>query len=339
VSRPEARNKTAEEHVHQPHDHHHGEGKHHEHWHDHAHGKLQSLNLLHAHAHEPVDPDLAESKQGVRVLLISLAILAATSAAQAVVVWLTGSVALLADTIHNVGDALTAVPLALAFVLARRPPSARFNFGLGRSEDLAGLGIVVLIAFSGIVAMVESISRLVYPEPPTHLLAGILAGLLGFIGNEAVAEYRIRQGRRMHSAALIADGQHARIDGYTSLSVAIGLGLVWMGVGIADPVVGLFISLVIARITWDTARSVGLRLLDGIEPRYLQPIREVAQSCVPAGALKDVRGRWFGHVIFVEVEVDAALIEPARLITLGHDLQHALHAAGTRARRVAVVVS
>ena len=272
----------------------------------------------------------------MRVLLISFGILALTAVGQAIVVWLTGSVALLADTVHNVGDALTAVPLALAFQLARRAPTRRFGYGLGRTEDLAGLAIVVLIGISGVVAFVASVERLIHPSTPRYLVAGMLAGVLGFVGNEVVAIYRIRQGRRMHSAALIADGQHARIDGYTSLSVAIGLLLVQLGIQLADPIIGLLISLVIARITYTTARDVGIRLLDGIEPAHLDAISATVATNVPGESLAAVRGRWVGHVIHVEVELRADEVDARDLIGLADRLEAALRAAGTRARRVTV---
>src|SRR5215210_9478292 len=189
----------------------------------------------HGHAHGAVDASILESREGVRVLAISLALLGLTACAQLFVVILTGSAALLADTIHNFGDALTAVPLAAAFILARRPPNARYPYGLNRAEDLAGLFIVAAIAFSGGFALYQSIQRLIDPTRPSHLLAGMIAGALGFLGNEAVAVYRIRQGKKMESAALVADGYHARTDGFTSLAVVVGLGAVWLGFDAGDP--------------------------------------------------------------------------------------------------------
>lgn len=318
------------------HGHGHGHGHSHEHGHEHSHGIWP---FGHSHDHGPVDPDLAESREGVRVLLISLTLLGITAIAQAIIVVLTGSVALLADTVHNVGDALTAVPLALAFVLSRRPPSARFAWGLGRTEDLAGLIIVVLIAFSGAFAFYQSVDRLLHPYTPTHLAAGIAAGFVGFVGNELVAGYRIRQGKRMASAALIADGQHARIDGFTSLSVALGLILVAGGFPIADPLIGIAISIVIARITWNTAKQVGVRLLDGIETEHMVEVRGVIEEELPDGALQGLRGRWFGHVIHLDVQVDTAAIAPSRLHGLGDELLAALRGAGTRVRAVDVVAS
>lgn len=256
------------------------------------------------HAHGGVDPEVLESRQGVRTLAISLAVLGATALAQAVVVALTGSVALLADTIHNFGDALTAVPLGAAFILARRPPSPRFPYGLKRTEDLAGLAIVGAITFSAGVALYESILRLVHPSRPGHLLAGVLAGALGFVGNELVAVYRIRQGRKMGSAALVADGFHARVDGLASLSVVIALGAVAAGAKIADPIVGVLVSCLILWIAWRAAREVGRRILDGIEPETLDAIRSAVEAELDgAGGLEGLRARWVGHEIHAELRL------------------------------------
>lgn len=294
----------------------------------------------HGHTHGPVDPDLAESRAGVRVLLISFIVLGVTALAQVVVVLLTGSVALLADTVHNVGDALTAVPLAIAFVLARRPPSRRFPSGLGRTEDLAGLAIVGLIAFSGGFALWQSVDRLRHPHKPEYLAAGIAAGVVGFVGNELVALYRIRQGRRMASAALIADGMHARVDGFTSLGVAAGLVAVALGFEQGDPIVGLIISAVIMRIAWQAARDIGVRLLDGIEPADAGAIEESVARQLPAGAVREVRSRWLGHVIHTDVTVNRHVLATAGLDPddLADRLQSALRADGTRARTLAVVL-
>lgn len=290
----------------------HQHGKHDDaHGHDHDHGAEHTHRWWwpfghrhdHSHDHGPVDPDLAESREGVRVLMISLVVLGLTALAQGIVVYVTGSVALLGDTVHNVGDALTAVPLSIAFILSRRAPTKRFTYGLGRTEDLAGMIIVALIGFSGLFTLYQSIDRLINPRELEYLLAGILAGLLGFVGNEAVALYRIRQGRKMASAALIADGQHARVDGLLSLSVAVALTLYWAGFELADPITGLLIALVIGRITWNSARDIGLRLLDGIEPEELARIRNSALQVVPQEQLLDVRARWLGHVIHVDITV------------------------------------
>lgn len=302
----------------------------------HSHAHAHAHSHAHAHEHGLIDADLAESREGVRVLMISLVLLGITAIAQAVVVYYTSSVALLADTVHNFGDALTAIPLAIAFVLSRRPPSQRFPHGLGRTEDLAGVMIVVLIGFSGVFALYQSIDRLFNPQEINYLWAGVAAGVVGFIGNEAVAMYRIRQGRKMHSAALIADGKHARVDALLSLSVVLGLLLVAAGIPIADPIVGLVISAIIGRITWNAARDVGLRMLDGIEPETLDDIRSAALAHVPAESLLDVRARWLGHVIHAEITVDAvwALAHPGLDRLVDADVREAVG----RVRHVSMAV-
>ena len=266
------------------HAHHHGE--------DHAHG----------HRHGTVDPAIASSERGIWALKWSLAGLGVTAALQIVIVVLTGSVALLADTVHNVGDALSAVPLGIAFLLSRRPPSARFPFGLHRSEDLAGLVIIGLILFSAVFAAYESIRRLFDPQDVGLLWAVALAGVIGCVGNEAVAIFRIRVGREIGSAALVADGYHARTDGLTSLAVVVGAGGVALGMPLADPIVGLLISLVIVKIVWDASKSIGERLLDGIDPRVADEIRQVAGETEGVGEIIAVRARWNGHTIRAEIE-------------------------------------
>jgi len=195
-----------------------------------------------------VDAVLEGSAEGMRVLWVSLGILAATAAVQAVVVALSGSVALLGDTLHNAADALTAVPLGIAFVIGRRPPDRRYTYGYGRAEDLAGVVIVALIAASSALAAYEGVYRLLHPSRVSSLPAVAVAALAGFAGNELVARYRIRAGRRIGSAALVADGLHARTDGFTSLSVLAGAGGVALGWQGADPVVGLVITVAILSV-------------------------------------------------------------------------------------------
>ncbi len=204
--------------------------------------------LTGAHSHDPadqVDSTLDASTTGQRALLISLGVLLATALVQSGIVAWTGSVALLGDTLHNCADALTAIPLLIAFRLARRPPTKRFTYGYGRAEDLAGLFVVAMIALSAGLVVFQAVHRLLNPAEVSHLWAVGIAGVVGFIGNELVARYRIRVGRDIGSAALVADGLHARTDGFTSLAVvvsAVGLGLGWTW---ADPLVGLLIVLAI----------------------------------------------------------------------------------------------
>jgi cation diffusion facilitator family transporter len=218
-------------------------------------------------------------------------------------VYFSGSVALLADTIHNFGDAATAIPLWVAFVLVRRKPTLRFTYGLGRVEDLAGVVIVGLILLSAIVAGWQSIERLLFPQPISHVWWVLAAGIIGFIGNEAVAVFRIRVGREIDSAALIADGYHARVDGITSLAVVAGAIGVWLGFPLADPIVGMIITIMIFGIVWQSARSVFTRMLDGTEPEVPGEIRHAVEHVPGVLSIDDVRARWLGHRLAVELEI------------------------------------
>lgn len=279
----------------------------------------------HGHTHGVIDPSLSSSDRGIWAIKWSFVILAVTAALQLVVVITSGSVALLADTIHNIGDATTAIPLWIAFVLVRRKPSTTFNYGLGRVEDLAGMLIVLIILASAIVAAYEAINRLIHPQPITQLLAVAAAGIVGFIGNEAVAIFRIRVGREMNSAALIADGYHARTDGLTSLAVVLGAFGVWMGFPLADPIVGLLITIAIFGIVWQSAKAVITRSLDGVTPEVVNEIRHAAEHVPGVQSVTDVKARWLGHRLRAEliVAVDKALpVAEANAITVG--LQKAL---------------
>lgn len=284
------------------HGHDHGAGHTHDPGHDHGHshggvrGFLVHLFVPHTHdAADSVDDALEASREGVRALKISLLILLATTILQFVVVLATSSVALLADTVHNFSDALTAVPLWIAFVLARRPPSRRYTYGYGRAEDLAGLFIVVVVLLSAVVAAWQSIERLLDPQPLQNLGWLAVAGVVGFLGNEAVAIYRIRVGRRIGSAALVADGVHARTDGFTSLAVVIGAAGVWLGFPLADPIVGILIAIAIFVLLIGTIRSIGRRLMDGIDPDLLATAEHALEHVPGIQEVRDLRLRWVGH--------------------------------------------
>jgi len=257
----------------------------------------------HGHAHGIIDPSIVSTARGLWALKWSFVGLMVTALLQAVVVTLSGSVALLADTIHNFGDAATALPLGIAFVLARRAPTRRFPYGLGRVEDVAGLLIVLTIFASAGVAAYQSVVRLLHPDPVTHLGAVIAASLVGFLGNEAVAIFRIRVGRQIGSAALIADGQHARADGWTSLAVLVGAAGVWMDYPLADPIVGLLISAAICVLVWQSARAIVTRALDGVDPTTLEEIEHAARHVPGVEHVTDVRARWIGHRLHAEVSV------------------------------------
>jgi len=241
--------------------------------------------------------------------------LLATALVQIVVVLLSGSVALLSDTIHNFGDAATAIPLGIAFALTRLGASRRFTFGYGRVEDLAGVVVVLIILFSAMVAGYQAIERLINPQPIELLGAVAAAALVGFVGNEVVAILRIRVGRQIGSAALIADGYHARTDGWTSLAVLVGSIGVWLGYPLADPVVGLIIAVAILVIVWRSGKTAFTRLLDGVDPEVIEEIRHAAQDVPGVEEVADVRARWLGHRLRAEVNV---AVDPELSVAEGH---------------------
>ena len=257
----------------------------------------------HGHTHGSIDPTIATTDRGIWAIKWSFAVLAITSVLQLVVVAFTGSVALLADTIHNLGDAVTAIPLWIAFRLARRKPSLRFTYGYGRVEDLAGVTIVLIILASALVAGYEAIDRLLNPQPIGYLGWVAAAGIIGFIGNEAVAVLRIRVGREIESAALVADGYHARTDGFTSLAVVLGAGGVWLGFPLADPIIGLLITIAILAIVWQSSKTIFSRMLDGVEPEVMKEITHAAEHVPGVRQVLDVRARWIGHRLATELDI------------------------------------
>ena len=273
-----------------------------DHGHDHgSHGHGKEAG--HGHSHGTVDPTITTSAQGLWAVKWSFVLLAITAALQLVGVLVSGSVALFADMIHNVGDAATAIPLGIAFMLARRAPNPRFTYGYGRAEDFAGVAVVLIILASAIVAAYEAIHRLVYPQPITQLGWVAAAGIIGFVGNEVVAIFRIRIGRRINSAALVADGYHARTDGLTSLAVVAGAFGVWLGYPLADPIIGLLITVAIFGIVWQSSKAVLERMLDGVEPRITADIRHAAEHVPGIRQVLDVRARWLGHRLVAELDV------------------------------------
>ena len=348
---------SVEQHDHgdgQEHDNHHGHTHPHDHSHaqdhgpdDHSHGPqghphthakglkgwLQSVFVPHSHdAADSIDEALEASTQGIRAVKLSLFGLGATALFQLVIVLVSGSVALLADTVHNFSDALTAVPLWIAFLLGRRRATRTYTYGYGRAEDLAGLFIVAMIALSAVVAAVESIRRFFEPQPVNNLGWVLAAGLVGFAGNELVAIYRIRVGRRIGSAALVADGVHARTDGFTSLAVVAGVIGIWLGFPLADPIVGLLISVAIGVLLWGTVRDVGRRLMDGVDPELTERVEALIAEHSGSGGT--ARLRWSGHRLHVEITVpiptDAHLVELASVTSnLEGGIRRALPHVGT----------
>ncbi|MGW4519179.1 cation diffusion facilitator family transporter [Streptomyces sp. NPDC004393] len=258
------------------------------------------------HSHEAmdkVDSAMETSREGMRTLWLSLGILGLTSVIQAAIVAVSGSVALLGDTIHNAADALTAVPLGIAFILGRRVANRRYTYGYGRAEDLAGIAIVLTIATSSALAAYEAVDRLLHPRDITHLWAVAIAAVVGFIGNEWVARYRITTGRKIGSAALVADGLHARTDGFTSLAVLLGAGGVAIGWRWADPVVGLLITLAILMVLKDAAREVYRRLMDSVDPALVDAAENALRDVDGVLDVGQVRMRWIGHALRAEADI------------------------------------
>ena len=316
----------------------------HDHGHGHGHGghehepagllprawaAVRHLVTPHSHdAADRVDSAMESSRDGMRALWISLIVLGVTAAVQAVVAVASGSVALLSDTLHNVADALTAIPVGIAFVIGRRPATRRYTYGFGRAEDVAGIVVVLVVLASAVFAGVESIRRLAEPTDVKFLGVVAVAGLVGAIGNEIAAQVRIRTGRRIGSAALVADGLHARTDAVTSAAVLLSAGGAALGWRWADPVVGLAITVAILSVTWGAARQVLARLMDAVDPALVEQATAALQHVDGVVTVDDVRLRWIGHALRAEVDV---AVPPGVTVEDAHRTAHAAERALTHA--------
>ncbi|MFJ4408622.1 cation diffusion facilitator family transporter [Streptomyces sp. NPDC088910] len=336
-----------------PHDHDHADD--HGHGPDRAHGHAHATggrthpgsrlrhrlgHLLRPHSHEAadsVDAALESSARGMRALWVSLAVLGATALVQALIVAVSGSVALLGDTVHNAADALTAVPLGIAFVLGRRAANRRYTYGYGRAEDLAGVAVLLAIAASSAFAAWTAVDRLLDPRTVTHLWAVSGAALAGCVGNEWVAGYRIRVGRDIGSAALVADGLHARTDGFASLAVLLGAAGTALGWRLADPVVGLLITVAILAVLRDAARGVFRRLMDAVDPELVDRAERALGAVPGVEGVGPVRMRWIGHALRAEA---AVVVDPGISVVAAHAVavraEHALLHAVPRLRAATV---
>src|SRR5450759_3613048 len=317
------------EHIHQGHGHERDDSHDHDpahepaHSHEYAHpeGWLRRVvGIFVGHSHDPgdsIDDALTSDARGIRALKLSLLILGITAVAQLAVVLVSGSVALLADTIHNFSDALTAIPLWIAFALGARAATRRYTFGYRRAEDLAGLFVLLMIVASAILAAYESVSRLINPQPISNIPIVLVAGFVGFLGNEAVALYRIRVGRSIGSAALIADGYHARTDGLTSLAVVAGALGVAAGYPLADPLVGLLITAVILVVLKQATGQMLGRLMDAVEPELVEQVESIAASVPEVQSVDRLRLRWLGHALeasmAITVDCDLSVAEGHRV--------------------------
>ncbi len=311
------------------HEHDHGDEHEHEHEHEHGHGgvwaRMKHALIPHSHDHtEAIQTAEQASSIGIRAAWISLAGMGATALLQIVIVWLSGSVALLADTLHNLGHLATTIPLIIAFRLGRRAPTRRYSYGFRRAEDLVGLLIGAVIALSAGLIIWESIRALTTQRDMTHLGWVLAAAIIGAAGNEIVARYRIRAGRRIGSAALIAEGQHARTDALTSLAVVLGVAGAWMGLPWVDPVVGLGIAAVIIAVLIGSMRTVVRRLMDGVEADTLDLVEHTAGAVPGVLAVDRARARWSGHRL--EADLDIA-VESTLSVEAGHGIARAVEAS------------
>lgn len=286
-------------------------------------GRIKSLFVPHTHdAQGSLDTELTASAQGMRVLWVSLLVLGLTAAVELGISSLSGSVAVLGDAVHNVADALTAFPLAVAFWLGRKPATRRYTYGFGHAEDLAGVFIVVLVAASTAYAAMVSIERLIHPTTIHRVGLVAAAGLVGFIGNELVAHYRIRVGRRIGSAALVADGQHARTDGLTSLAVVAGAIGVAVGFPRADAIMGLVITLALLSVLRTTAWDIFRRLMDSVDPELVDQVRQVLAGVAGVDQVERVRIRWVGH----QLQAEATIVSDAQLtLAAAHAIAERAH--------------
>lgn len=296
----------------------HGEG-------DHGHGPwARAKHALKPHAHdsnEAIQTADESSGQGIRAAWIGLAGMVATAILQAVIVAVSDSIALLADTLHNVGHAVTTIPLIIAFRVGQRAATERYSYGYRRAEDLVGVVISLIIAVSAGLIIWESVDALIDPRPLTNLWWVFAAGMVGAAGNELVAVYRIRTGKRIGSAALIAEGQHARADGLTSIAVVVGVIGVWLGLERADAIVGFGIAMVIVGILVSSLRVTLRRLMDGVEPGVIDRMESIAASVPGVVDVGQVRARWSGH----RLEADANItVDSAMTVRDGHELAEAL---------------
>jgi cation diffusion facilitator family transporter len=299
-----------------------GTHPHSDHGHDHGGGS-------HGHVHGTIDPSITATDRGLWAVKWSFVGLFLTTLIQTFIFYFSGSIALLADAIHNLGDGCTAVPLGIAFILGKRKPSKRFTYGYGRVEDFAGLVVVLTILASAAFAGYESINRFFHPKPVGYLWAVAIGAIVGFIGNESVAVFRIKVGKEMGSAALIADGYHARTDGIASLTVLVSAIGVYLGYPLADPIIGIVMTILILRIVWESAAAVFTRMFDGVDPDVPDKIGEQAQQTKGVEEVSEVRVRWLGHRMHAELNLtvnQTLSVEEGHNIAnrVRHDLLHNL---------------
>ena len=289
---------------------------------------LPGFTHTHSYTELAADPAMRDNELGIRTVKLALLALGVTTLIQIAIYIASGSVALLGDTVHNLGDALNSVPLWLAFVLARRRANRRYTYGYGRAEDVAGLLIVVSIAFSAAYILWESVQKLINPQPIEYPGWIALAAVIGFLGNEAVAVLEIRTGRRIGSEAMVADGLHARTDGFTSLAVLVAAAAVWLGFPILHPIIGLLIGVAIVFITRDAAVAMWHRLMDAVDPEMIETVEQIIQEHDEIKAIPRLQMRWLGHRLYAEatLALDASLTVAQGEAIADHITHHLYHA-------------
>lgn len=274
------------------------------------------------HTHGTVDASIFASQKGLRAVMFSSLVLFVGSLFQFIVVVLSGSVSLLSDTIHNFGDAATAIPLTIAFLIGRRKPNNSFTYGYGKAEDLAGVTILFFMLASAIYATYVSIQRLFHPYTPTHLWIIAIASVVGFGINEGAAIFRIKVGKQINSEALVTDGKHARMDGFTSLAVLIGAVGAYFGYPIIDPIVGLFITALILHTVWESGQEVFKRMLDGVDPELVNQVKHAVEEIPGVREITETRVRWIGHTLHAEVTI---AVDPKLSVEEGHEITCVAH--------------
>ena len=288
-------------------------------------GKHQRRHHGHGHDHGVVDRAAWASADGIRAIKVSTFGLAATAAVQFAIAAFGGSVALLADGLHNLGDVFTTVALWVAFRASRRAADERYTFGYHRFEDLAGIGIVAIIALTAAAAAYESYRAMLRPRAVGHLAISMAAAVVGIIGNEAVAQYKITIGRRIHSVALEADGIHSRVDGFVSAGALVGLFGVALGYPKADPIAALAITAVIVWVTIGTARGVILRVVDAVDPELIEGIQHSAEAVAGVIDSHDIQARWAGRSLLVNLHLSLDQDLPLHEAhDIGEDVRHAI---------------
>src|SRR5574341_71765 len=253
--------------------------------------------------------------RGIRALVISSVGLLVTFVLQIAVVVIGRSAALLADAVHNLADVFTSIPLWIAFVLSRRQANRRFTYGYSRAEDIAGVAVVLFILASAVFAADAAAQKWSSHTATTHLGLGMAAALIGAIGNELVAIYKIRVGKAIGSVALVADGQHSRADALTSVGAFLGILGVFLGFAWADPLMGLLISAAILYIAWDSGREVFSRIMDAIEPETVERIEQAAGAVAGVRGVDEVRARWIGHRVMADLAIQ---VDPQLTVAEGH---------------------